>query len=187
MVEIEVGSTSVHKVGPVQRVCKIITPLSVQVTGHEVETLVSNQPFGMKETMRGAENRANAVWSPGKIAIGIEGGLIDLPSQMNIFNTFLSKIPFLGKKYRKPIVYLCVAVVAVKDINGQMYYATSAGMQFPSDAIAEAKRRGVTVGVVLADLYGGDHTDPRAIISFNRVHRGDSIEEAVKLALMNVF
>lgn len=181
---VRVGSTSIHKVEPVRRVFKMNVPAPAEILGIACKTGVSEQPYGMEETMRGAINRAEAVWLPGTIAIGIEGGLIDLPL-IPWWKKILSKVPFFGKKI--PITYLCMAVVVMKDYRGKMYFATSAGMQFPSDEIAEAKKLGVTVGDVLAKKYGGDPTDPRYTLSFGRVHRSDSIEEAIKLVIFNVF
>jgi non-canonical (house-cleaning) NTP pyrophosphatase len=47
-------------------------------------------PYGMKETMQGATNRAEAVWSPGIISFGIEGGMIDLPNLSPFWKRFIS-------------------------------------------------------------------------------------------------
>lgn len=44
----------------------------------------------MKETMQGATNRAEAVWSPGIISFGIEGGMIDLPNLSPFWKRFIS-------------------------------------------------------------------------------------------------
>lgn len=175
-IEIIVGSESVHKVEPVRNVARLLVPGEHLVYGKPAKSGVSEQPYGMAETMRGAINRAFEVWSPGKIAIGIEGGLIDLPLSVS----------FEGNLEVDP-AHLCMAVIAVMNRDGKMYFSTSAGMQFPSYAVVEAKKRGISVGKVLAEKFGGDHTDPRAILSFDRSHRRDSIEEAVKLALYNIF
>lgn len=170
---IHVGSESKHKVDAVRAVIKLITPGPVDVIGHPAKSGVSDQPYGMEETMCGALNRALYVWSPGQIAIGIEGGLVNLPDK---FRTYVKEAP-----------WLCMAVVCLMDRNSKTYFSTSAGMQFPTKDVDEAQKRGRTVGKILADKYGGDHTDPRAIISNDRVNRRDSIEEAVKLALLNIF
>jgi non-canonical (house-cleaning) NTP pyrophosphatase len=184
---IKVGSTLKDKVEPVDYIFKHCVAGHNEVIGLPAKSGVSDQPFGMKETMQGATNRAEDVWSPGTIAIGIEGGLVPLPDLNPLWKKILSKVPVIGKKFASQRIYLCMAVVAMKDGKGNLYYSTSAGMQFPAEEIEEARQRGVTVGVVLAYKFGGDHHDPRAILSFNRVHRRDSIQEAVKLVVFNVF
>lgn len=170
---IHVGSKSVHKVTPVKNVCLSNIHGPVKVISFPAKSGVSDQPFGIEETTDGAINRAVAVWSPGIIAIGIEGGLAQLPSK------YLS-----SRNLELPM--LCMAVIVAMDCNGKMYFSTSSGMQFPSDAVREAKKRNITVGMVLSERYGGDHTDPREILSFGRVHRCDAIEEAVKIVLLNI-
>jgi non-canonical (house-cleaning) NTP pyrophosphatase len=80
-----------------------------------------------------------------------------------------------------------MAVVAMKDTNGKIYYSTSAGMQFPAWVVEQAQKNNITTGQALVNVYGGDPTDPRSIVSFGRTHRSDSIEEAVKLVMYNVF
>lgn len=184
---VKVGSTSVHKVGPVRSAFRSVVPGTTQVVGFPVKTGVSDMPYGIKETMRGATNRAEAVWEPGIVSFGIEGGIVDLPNLSPLWKRVLSHLPVIGKRFNCPRIYLCMAVVAMKDRKGNLYYATSAGMQFPNWVVAEAKKNNVTVGEVLARAYDGDPTDPRYIVSFGRTHRSDSIEDAVKLVMYNVF
>lgn len=184
---VKVGSTSVHKVGPVRSSFRQIVPGSSLVIGVPTKTGVSDMPYGMKETMRGATNRAEAVWEPGIISFGIEGGMVDLPSLSPWWKRMLSNLPKIGNRWSTPDIYLCMAVVVMKDMNGKIYYSTSAGMQFPAWVVEQAKKNNQTTGQVLAHRFGGDPTDPRYIISFGRTHRGDSIEDAVKLVMYNIF
>ena len=176
---IHIGSTSPHKVNPVKNFCKIYVPGPVVIKDFAVNSGVRDQPYGLRETACGAINRAIAVWSKNIISIGIEGGIIELPVSDTLWD--------IGYTTEVERVYLCVAVVAVMDRNGKIYMSTSSGMQFPSSAVMAAQKQDITIGKILANEYGGDHTDPREILSFGRVHRRDSIEDAVKLALFNIF
>jgi len=171
MLTIHVGSTSIHKVNAVRSACKKVIKSDIEILSHEVNSGVPSQPYGLSETVRGAINRAESVWEKDCLAFGIEGGLFDLMHMSTKGNS----------------IYFCMAVVCLIDQNGSKFFATSAGMQFPNDKIIKAQELGVTVGKVIADEYGGDHTDPRKILSNNRANRQDSIEEAVRLTLFNIF
>jgi non-canonical (house-cleaning) NTP pyrophosphatase len=184
---VKVGSTSIHKVGPVRSAFRSIVPGHSFVIGVPTKTGVSEMPYGMKETMRGATNRAEAVWEPGIISFGIEGGMVDLPNLSPWWKRLASHLPKIGNRFASSDIYLCMAVIAMKDTNGRIYYSTSAGMQFPAWVVKEAKKENLTTGQVLSRRFGGDPTDPRYIISFGRTHRGDSIEDAVKLVMYNIF
>lgn len=184
---VKVGSTSIHKVDPVRSAFRSVVPGTTLVIGRPVKTGVSEMPYGMKEIMRGATNRAEAVWEPDIIAFGIEGGVVDMPNLSPLWKRAMSHLPMIGKRFDCPLIYLCMAVVAMKDRYGKLYYSTSAGMQLPAWTVEEAKKKNITVGEVLARAYGGDPTDPRYIVSFGRSHRRDSIEDAVKLAMYNIF
>lgn len=187
---INVGSESIHKLGPAIEVCQDIYPLLwknnvFEIKGHKVKTGVSEQPYGINETMTGAINRAEAVWKLGTIALGIEGGLVDINNSQSILNRIVKYIPFFGKKFYRDPIYLCLAVVVAIDVYGQKYFATSAGMHFPLEDILRAKKNNITVGQELAKFYGGDHTDPRSMLSFGKTTRRESIKEAIKLAFVS--
>lgn len=184
---VKVGSTSIHKVNPVRSAFKYMVPGQTSVIGIPTKTGVSEMPYGMKETMQGATNRAESVWEPGIVAFGIEGGMIDLPNLSPWWKRALSYVPVIGERFTAPDIYLCMAVVAMKAPDGRIFYSTTAGMQFPGWAVRAARKNNLTVGQVLAYYYGGDPTDPRYIVSFGRTHRSDSIEDAVKLAMYNIF
>jgi len=181
-----VGSTSPHKVFGTDLATKTIPFLDAYVTGSSTNSGVSDQPYGIKEILLGAHNRANAVWRLGIVAIGIESGLIEIPN-LSFWKRLLARIPCLGDRYRKQIIYCCMTVVVAIDHSGNVHYAISNGMQFPTDAVLTARQQNTTVGKVLAAKYGGDHTDPRRIISSGFVCRQDSITEAVKLVLFRIF
>jgi inosine/xanthosine triphosphatase len=166
---INVGSTSKHKVGAVDKALKALSLFEFDVVSHDVPSGVRSQPYGLDETSQGAINRAQGCWSRGAYSVGIEGGIITLPT------------------YYSPNPALCLAVICLVTPDGKCFFSTSAGMQFPDYAVLEARKLGTTVGKVLSDAFGGDHTDPRSIVSKGRMSREDSLVEAVKLALIQVF
>lgn len=182
---VRVGSTNGYKVSSVKNICNLLSPGNNEVIGFPADSKVSNMPFGLQEMVTGATNRATAVWIPGTIAVGIESGLeylIPLPWWKRI----LSKIPVLGERFLKNVIFICLSVVCVIAPNGEKIYSTSSGMITPSEVVIESMKRGWTTGQVLADWYGGDEHDPRYILSYGRVCRQDSLEDAVKHALVFV-
>lgn len=189
---IHVGSTSIHKVQSVVSACKEICSLPIEILEFPAEIAmsgVSDHPFGFKEIRKGATNRAQSVWKPGVISIGIESGVIQLPSSLTWYEKFIQYCSsFFNNYIREEPIYLCLSVVVVIDSKGKIHFTTTSGMQLPPDIVLESMRRKITIGKVLVEQRGkGDHTDPRSILSFGRVFRGDSIKEAVKLALLNIF
>lgn len=173
---IRVGSTSIHKVKPVEKVCRLDVRGPVEVIGvPDIDSKVSPHPYGMNETMCGSINRAIGAWLPGTISVGIEGGIVELPTQ------YLESL-----NIQTDPIMICMAIITIMDRNKEMYFGSSSGMQIPYDVIVEAKQRDITFGMVLAERYGGDHTDPREILSFGRVHRCESIEEAVRNTIFNI-
>ena len=74
-----VGSMNPVKIAAVRAVVARLDPNAV-VLGSNVDSGVPSQPFGDVETQRGAETRARAalVLVGASLAIGLEGGVVDL-------------------------------------------------------------------------------------------------------------
>lgn len=197
---IHIGSgNQIHKVNPISRAAYRVAPnAEINIVSHpEAQSGVENQPDGWYPTVQGAFNRAAFCWEPGTISIAAEGGIVNLPGAPHLM-PWLSKtvVPTTGR-YTKDIkmpgvIELCEAILCCISTEGEAFFSTSAGMQFPREAVEETRRRvaagdkETTLGKVLAETYGGDHQDPRAMLSNGLCTRANSIEEAAVLALLHV-
>jgi inosine/xanthosine triphosphatase len=76
-----VGSTNPVKIAAVKAVIDRIAP-DAEVVGVAVASGVPDQPYGDEETQAGARRRAIAALAAGDgtIGIGLEGGVVDLPT-----------------------------------------------------------------------------------------------------------
>ena len=189
---INIGSGNYeHKVRPIERASHRVAPTAeICIIPHpETESGVPSQPDGWFLTVQGAFNRAAFCWEPGTIAIAAEGGIVNLPGAPHLIppnSKYAGLIKIPG------IVELCEAVLCCISPQGEVFFSTSASMQFPMESVIETRKRitagdtEVTLGKVLAETYGGDHQDPRAMLSRGLCTRGASIEEAAVLALLHV-
>lgn len=77
---VAVGSMNPVKIAAVRAVVARLDPTAV-VLGSNVDSGVPAQPFGDVETQQGAEARARAalVLLGASLAVGLEGGVVDLP------------------------------------------------------------------------------------------------------------
>lgn len=173
--EIFIASCSDIKINAVINVFVGITLQGSVTEGFAVSSGVNAQPFGFAETYRGATNRLHAVEAEAKgrhpdYIVSLENGLI----------------PIGGN------VVVDMAVVLLKDMHTKVIYtATSAGIPFPNDAIATAKKRGfatTTVGSVLSEQEATcDDADPHVFLCDGYVWRQDLLEGAVKIAFVQAF
>lgn len=85
MLIIGVGSKNPAKLKAVERFCG---PLGHQMMSVDAPSGVSSQPIGDEETMQGAVGRARTVLdrSQADIGIGLEGGVMDIGSEMYLCN-----------------------------------------------------------------------------------------------------
>lgn len=90
MLRVAVGSTNPVKI---KAVCSAFAKmgLDAEVTGVEVDSKVSEQPFSDEETIEGAINRARAALksaqgAPFDYGIGLEGGVVQTPYGMFVCN-----------------------------------------------------------------------------------------------------
>lgn len=81
--------------------------------------------------------------------------------------------------------WIDVAVVIVRDLaTGKESYATSGGVQFPSEAVGDWAEGGSegTVGEVLAESLKCDKQDPHVALTKGSFSRAALLEHAVRLA-----
>lgn len=189
---INIGSgNKKHKVDPIERAARRVAPnAEIKIIAHpETESGVPNQPDSWFYTIQGAFNRASFCWEPGTISIAAEGGIVDLPGAPYLISAsgkYFNEIKMPG------IINLCEAILCCISPKGDVFFSTSAGMQFPLYAVEETRRRiaagdtETTIGKLLTEVHGGDHQDPRATLSRGLCTRANSIEEAAVLALLHV-
>jgi len=158
------GSTSVHKLEALKDACSRIG-LDIDINSSSAESEVNAQPYGFDETYTGALNRARNAQkqSPDSPALGIENGVVPV-----------------GDKF----VDLAVVVVLMPD--GKSFMSTSAGIEFPKEAVERARAKGfdtTTVGSVIAETMGGSGTDPHSFLTGGKVSRREILTHAIEAAL----
>ena len=141
------------------------------VVGCNAASGVRDQPIGPDETLAGAHNRLAAACSSPEargchLVVSIENGLVRFGTDM----------------------WIDLAVVAVRDLKtGRQVHATSSGVQFPSQSVAEWGRQGRgTVGDVLAFRSGCDRQDPHAMLTGGEAPRAALLEDAIRVALASL-
>lgn len=145
--------------------------LNATVHGENVASLVSDQPIGLDETMRGAKNRMGQLLdtdavNDADLAVAMENGLVKCLD--GDFETWLD-----------------IAVVIVRDLkNEKESVASSVGVQFPTTAIADWAEAGAegTVGEILADELKCDKQDPHVALTKGAFKRAALLEQAIRVA-----
>lgn len=78
--KIIVGSKNQAKINAVSEILHEYPHLTdAEVSGAEAPSGVPDQPKSLEETVRGAKNRAKAIFNGGDYSIGIESGLMHVP------------------------------------------------------------------------------------------------------------
>lgn len=73
--------------------------------------------------------------------------------------------------------------------NGQKLVGTSAGIEFPKEAVEAARARGfetTTAGSVITETLGGSSTDPHSTLTQGKVSRKEILVEALMTVLSRV-
>lgn len=158
------GSTSKHKLAALQKACDCLDISDAEVTGFKATSNGAEQPVGFDEMFTGALQRARGAQehSPGSYAIGIESGIV----------RFTAESP----------ATLDIAAVVLLTPRGDIKMTTSAGIQFPEQYVQLAGNRGfdaTTVGTIVTEKLGGDHTDPHATLTDGKVTRSFTLIDAL--------
>ncbi len=145
----------------------------IQIETVQTTSDVNEQPLGFNETYEGAMNRAiaakNAISNnTPTYSIGIESGILEIEYQGS-------------KKYHD------LAIVVIISPNGKITSTNSVGIEFGEEYVKIARNRGFktnTVGSVIAQIQGGDPTDPHSTISNNQLNRMTLLSQAIESALI---
>jgi len=166
--KIAIGTKNKAKVHAVEKICTSLIE-NVEFTMLEVPSLVSEQPIGDEETMRGAKNRASLAIKKvqSDLAFGLEGGVKELDGHLYICNW---------------------GVLSTKD--GQQYIAGGAQIPLPEE-VAVAIRSGEELGPVMErytnQLGIRQHEGAVGVFTNGMVKRGEMFEHVVNLLMGQYF
>jgi non-canonical (house-cleaning) NTP pyrophosphatase len=163
-ITIAVGTTSKHKLSAVTRACEQFGMTDISVVGCETDSHVNAQPIDPNESVTGAWNRADqarAAYPNAAFWIGIESGV------------------FLARQHK---IFLDLAVIVVLMKDGTFVAATSPGIIFDEESVAEAETLGfetTTVGSIIAKKYACDPTDPHTALTEGKLKRADTLVQGI--------
>ncbi len=165
MVKAVVGSRNPVKIAATRQVLRRVYDDDVQVDGFDVESGVSDQPWGDEETLRGAVNRAQAALAvdDAALGVGLEGGLVEVDGR----------------------VFTC-AWCAVERADGTSGIGGGANLLLPSPA-AEAVRGGAELGPTMDAMTGLHNTKQRqgaiGVLTRGYLDRQSAYEHILTLAM----
>ncbi len=148
-----------------------------------IVSIVPEQPWGLRETTRGADHRASEAERlfPRSLRSEIEGDEeIFIGAENGVWETVHNVEPDLCR-------YVDAAVVSVR-YDGQIYRANSEGITFPTRYVREAMEspKDITVGSVIAKRLGGDPANPHKTLTHGILDRSDILARTVFTALVQI-
>ncbi|MHA1238046.1 MAG: inosine/xanthosine triphosphatase [Candidatus Odinarchaeia archaeon] len=168
MLTIFVGSLNPIKVKAVEKGFKKFYE-QVTVKGVSVNSGVSTQPIGLKETVEGAVNRARqALKAGGDLGVGLEAGLIQVPKSLS--------------------GYLDFQFCAILDKRGVVTLGASPGFEYPPYVISKVLDKRVEIGEIMEEISGieniGKNIGAIGYLTRNVITREKLAEQAVLMALV---
>lgn len=137
------------------------------IESFEVDSSVSEQPFGFSETIKGAENRADRALklsSDASFGIGIENGLV--------------KVSEIDEWYD-------VSCICIIEANGDKSYSFGSFYFIPDWMVDEVKKEKTNLGAIILSL-GQDEKDPIGYFSSEKFKREETLTQAVTCALIKI-
>lgn len=138
----------------------------VEVQGKKLESGVPEQPYSLDESLDGARNRQEALRRLGVVAdflVTVESGLHPVGED----------------------VYGCVAVV-IERPGGPAYTGLSIDLKYPQEVLDVVPSKYPDVGTWAMEVKGATEKDPYTIFTGGRRTRQDTIEDAVRNALISL-
>jgi len=173
-----VASTSAHKIGAVKNVLEAMGPTVERhrVEGVRAESGINEQPVGHEQTLQGAFNRLS----------DLKEQLKTRSAETNI-GTSQILVSIENGIYRVADKWFDIAYVVVEDNRGNIAISPSAGIEYPSQFVDEARNRGfasTTVASVMAEKLqdASIGTDPHKYLTGGRITRQQLLEEAFEAA-----
>lgn len=161
--DIVLGSKSVLKLAAVRVAMQIVRWNGLSFDD-SVPSYVPDQPTEY-ETVQGAINRAQGARknNPSAIAIGIENGIRYLNDQWEDW-----------------------AVIAIILPSGEIKIFHSDAVEIPSGIVIEARKRGVTIGSIVAEAFGCPAYDPHIVLTGGKDSREAILTRALVTALNEI-
>lgn len=162
--KIAIGTTSDLKVRALKNALAKLE-IEGEIAPLKTESGVSNQPFGYKETTKGAMNRATAAFEKEApdLALGIENGVVEIEGN-----------------------YFDIACVCIKT-NQDISISYSAGHPTPQWIIDEIKETNTEYGHITQRLSGDSEKDPLKYFSDGKIKREEVLSQAIEIALIKIF
>lgn len=166
ILKVVVGSSNPVKLNATRNVLERIYG-ELTISSLDVNSEVSDQPFGLDETIQGAVNRAkNALSEDFDLSVGIESGLIEVPQTIT--------------------GYIDIQWCAIFD-GEQITIGASSGFEYPP-AVINKVLEGVEVGDVMDKVTGvndlGQKKGAVSYLSRDMLNRTENTEECVLTAMI---
>lgn len=163
--KIAIGTTSEIKIRALKSALRKFG-VKAEVLPIKTDSGISKQPFGYKDTTRGAKNRAKAALekTAADMAVGVENGLIEIEN--NFFD---------------------LACAYVLTNNGGESLAYSSAILIPKWVVDEVKEKDTEIGEITTRLSGDKEKDGFKFFSGGKIKREESLSQAILLALVKIF
>lgn len=140
--------------------------IEAEVSGEKLASGVPEQPYSLEETLEGAKNRQEALRRLDVAAdflVTVESGLCPVDEK----------------------VYGCVAVL-IERPGKPVYTGLSIDLQYPQEVLDVVPSIYADVGTWAMEAKGAKEKDPYSVFSGGRRSRQDTIEDAVRNALISL-
>ena len=169
-VTVAVGSSNPAKIKAVESALKKLK-IKASVKSCRVKTTIGPQPLSLRETLRGAIERAHNARAllSADLGAGLEAGIVSFPATIS--------------------GYLNFQICAIVDRDGRVTVGTSPGFEFPTQAVKKVISGEVAeLEVVMEEISGekkiGEKYGAIGFLTRNVVTRQDLGEHAVIMALI---
>jgi non-canonical (house-cleaning) NTP pyrophosphatase len=152
----------------------------IKVEGFDAPSDVNSQPIGNAETLLGAQNRlkhTKEILAKQNLKFdfvaSVENGLIEVVDEAK------------GGQH----VWFDLAWIVVEDANGKQGISSSGGLQFPTECVLEAQKKGfatTTAGSIIATKFGAESTNPHKFLTENFAPREIILQQATVIAIANL-
>lgn len=163
--KIAIGTTSELKARALKNALDKLE-IKAEIMPTKIDSGISKQPFGYKEMVKGAKNRAEEAFKKthSDLVMGVENGLVDIEG--NFFD---------------------IACAYIISKNGEESVAFSSGIFIPKWMIDEIKEKDTEVGEITKRLSGDNEKDGFKYFSNGAIRREESLSQAILLALVKIF